>query len=67
MLRQIHEALVEGRTVGFKNVGTLEPYTRASRTAFVPYSRTYVERPEQRYVRFVPARKLRVDLQAAKD
>lgn len=67
VLGRIREALVSGRPVGFKNVGTIEPYLRASRRAFNPRSREYVEYPPRRYARFVPSRKLRDDLQAPKE
>jgi nucleoid DNA-binding protein len=67
VLTHIRAALVDGRIVGLKNVGTLEPYMRAARTVFVPYSRTYIERSAHRHVRFVPSRNLRDDLKASKD
>jgi len=61
-LAQIRAALLSGRGVNLKTIGSLSVYVRPPRRSFVPYSQTYVDCPPQRNVRFTLSENLRDEL-----
>ena len=62
LLRMLREALVTGRSVGFKNVGTLEPYRTRPQRYRHPKTKELERSDPSTRIRFVMSPNLKEDL-----
>jgi len=62
MLSRMQEALLDGRSTCFLNIGSLQPYRRKGRMHRHPRTGEEIEDPEKLWVRFIPAEAFREHL-----